>query len=411
MNEAIDTIIIGAGQAGLAASYYLTEQRREHVVLERSRIGESWRTGRWDSFTLVTPNWTVQLPGFPYAGSEPDGFMPRDEVVAHLEAYARSFNAPVRLGVEVSSVEREPLTGRYAVETNGGPLEADNVIIAVGLFQQPKIPPMASRVPSGVLQIHSSEYRNAEALPPGAVMVVGSGQSGAQIAEELYQAGRKVYLCIGSTGRIGRRYRGRDTVRWLDHIGFFKTVDELPSPQSRFVATPHVSGKAGGRTLNLHQFARDGVVLLGHLTDVGEGKVTLAPDMMESMAQADKLAGDITKAIDAYILEAGLDVPEEPAGETELRDGFQAEVLSELDLASAGIATIIWAAGYSFDFGWVRLPIYDAAGYPIQKRGATAYPGLYFLGLPWIHTGKSGLLWGVGADAADIAADLAARSL
>jgi putative flavoprotein involved in K+ transport len=329
--------------------------------------------------------------------------------VAHLEGYARSFNAPVRLGVEVSSVEREPLTGRYTVETTDGPLMANNVIVAVGMFQQPKIPQMASRVPNQVLQIHSSEYRNADALPPGAVLVVGSGQSGAQIAEELYQAGRKVYLCIGSAGRIQRRYRGRDTVRWLDHIGFWKTVDELPSPAARFAGAPHVSGKAGGRTLNLHQFARDGVVLLGHLADVQDGKATLRPDMKESLAKADKLAADITKAIDQYILKAGLDVPEEPAAEGELLDGFQAEVVAELDLDAAAIGTIIWAAGYRFDFSWVRLPIFDEAGYPVQKRGVTAYPGLYFLGLPWLYSGYSGLLRGVGADAEHIAADLAAR--
>jgi putative flavoprotein involved in K+ transport len=408
MTESTDTVVIGAGQAGLAASYYLTQDGRDHVVMDRSRVGESWRTGRWDSFTLVTPNWTVRLPGFPYDGDEPDGFMARDEVVEYLENYARSFNPPLRLGVEATSVERLPGGGGYVVETSSGPIEASNVIVATGMFQNPKIPSFASAVPDRVLQVHSSAYRNPEVLPPGTVLVVGSGQSGAQMAEELYQAGRQVYLSVGSAGRAPRRYRGRDITRWLDKIGFYRTVDMLPSPRAKFGGSPHVSGKAGGRTLNLHQFARDGVVLLGHLTGIEGVKVSLAPDLKESLAKADRFAADLKKAVDAYILKAGLDIPEEPPGDGELRDGYQAEVLTELDLDSAAISTIIWATGYRFDFGWVRLPVVDGDGYPIQERGVTEYPGLYFLGLPWLYTVKSGLLSGVGADAAHVVEHLLA---
>ena len=411
MAEVTDTVVIGGGQAGLAASYLLTQQGRDHVVLERSRVGERWRSARWDSFTLVTPNWSVLLPGFHYHGDDPDGFLARDEVVEYLERYVELFDPPLRLGVEATSVEQGPVGGRYIVETASGPLEANNVIVASGLFQTPKIPPLRIEMPSHILQIHSGEHRNPDALPSGAVLVVGSGQSGAQIAEELYQAGRKVYLCVGSAGRGPRRYRGKDVAWWLNEKGDGnRTVDTLPSPRAKFGSSPHLTGKAGGRTLNLHQFARDGVALLGRMIGVREGKITLAPDLMENLAKADKFEADIKKAVDGYILNAGLDVPEEPSDDRELRDGFDAEIITQLDLNAASINTIVWATGYTFDFGWVRLPVFDDDGYPIQKRGVTAYPGLYFLGLVWLYTAKSSLLAGVGDDAAHIAAHIAARA-
>jgi putative flavoprotein involved in K+ transport len=277
------------------------------------------------------------------------------------------------------------------------------------MYQIPKIPRFADRIPDRILQIHSSEYRDPDALPARAVLVVGSAQSGAQIAEELYEAGRQVYLSVSSAGRAPRRYRGRDVTAWLDEIGFFQTVDQLPSPRAKFQGSVHVSGKGGGRTLNLHQFARDGVVLLGHLTGAEGAQVTLAPDLKESLAKADKVAADIEQAINEYVLRAGLDAPEEPEGDGELGDGFEAEVLTELDLDAAGIGTIVWATGYGRDFGWIRLPVVDGDGFPIQKRGVTDYPGLYFLGLPFLHTVKSGLLSGVGADADHVVSHLAAR--
>ena len=413
MTERTDTVVIGAGQAGLAASYYLTKQGRDHVVLEKSRVGEAWRSGRWDSFTLVTPNWTLQLPGFPYRGDAPDAFLPRDEVVAYLERYAESFDSPIRLGVEALSVAQRPDNGRYVytVETTSGPIEAENVIVAAGRFQTPKIPRVGRELPGHILQIHSGAYRNPEALPPGAVLVVGTGQSGAQIAQELYQAGRQVYLSVGSAGRAPRRYRGKDITWWIDATGLWKqTVDQLPSPKAKFAGSPHVSGKAGGRTLNLHQFARDGVVLLGRLVGASEGQAAFAPDLKENLAKADKFAEDLKRAIDKYILQAGLDAPEKPSDAGEPLDGYDAEIVTELDLTAAGISTVIWATGYGYDFGWVRLPVFDADGFPAQKRGVTAYPGLYFLGLPWLHTAGSGVISGVGDDAAHVTADIAARS-
>ena len=411
MLESMDTVVIGAGQAGLSASYYLTRQGREHVVLEKCRVAESWQSGRWDSFTLVTPNWTVRLPGYPYRGDGPDGFMARDEVVAYLQQYAEQIGAPVRLGVEVTAVEQGSSGAEYVVSTTNGALAARNVIVATSLFQQPRIPPNGSDLPDDILQIHSSAYRNPTSLPHSAVLVVGSSQSGAQIAEELYEAGRKVYLCVSRSGRGPRRYRGKDIVWWLGQIGGAdRTVDDLPSPSAKFGGSPHISGKGGGRTLNLHQFARDGVVLLGRLKGVQGQIVTLAPDLMENLTKADEFSDGLKKAIDKHILDAGLSAPDAPADDLEPRDGFDAEDKRQLDLRSAGIETVVWATGYTFDFGWVRLPVLDKDGYPIQKRGVTAYPGLYFLGLPWLHTADSGLLSGVGGDAAHVTADIAARA-
>ena len=238
------------------------------------------------------------------------------------------------------------------------------------------------------------------------MLVVGSAQSGAQIAEELYQGGRKVYLSVGRAGRVPRRYRGKDANWWSDKLGIYdRTVDQLPSPKAKFFGKPHISGKDGGHTLNLHQFARDGVVLVGHLRGVDDSRIILAADLKENLAKADQFEADFVKAIDQYIAETGMQAPPETL--PELRDGFDQRVLSEIDLKSAGITNIIWATGYKFDFSLVKLPVLDSDGFPIQKRGVTDYPGLYFVGLPWLHNAKSGLLYGAGEDAAYIAQKLA----
>jgi putative flavoprotein involved in K+ transport len=407
MSEYVETVIVGGGQAGLAVSYHLTQQGRAHTILEQaSQPAEAWRNHRWDSFTLVTPNWAIRMPGAEYQGDDPDGFMPRDELVAYFEDYLERFRLPIRYGVRVNSVE--PREAGYLVHTDEATVEAANVVIATGLFQQARIPPFSANLPLEVQQLHSSEYRNPAALPPGAVLVVGSAQSGGQIAEELYQSGRKVYLCVSGAGRGPRRYRGKDIVWWLNKIGFFDVpVDKLPSPKAKFAASVQASGKDGGHTLSLHQFARDGVVLLGHMQAARGGKITLAPDLKENLAKVDKFEADLLKRIDDYIEKNGLDVPQETL--PELRDGYDAQAITELDVQSAGITGVIWATGYKFDFGLVRLPVLDGDGYPIQKRGITDYPGLYFVGLPWLHTVKSGLLFGVGDDAAAIVADIAGR--
>ena len=407
MSERVETVIVGGGQAGLAVSYHLSHRGRAHTILEQaSQPAEAWRNQRWDSFTLVTPNWTVQMPGAVYQGDDPDGFMPRDQVVAYLEDYIERFRLPIRYGVRVSSVEANG--AGFLVHAGETTLEAANVVIATGLFQQPKVPPFSANLPGEILQLHSGQYRNPAALPAGAVLVVGSAQSGGQIAEELYQSGRKVYLCLSSAGWGPRRYRGKDIVRWMDMAGFNAvTVDQLPSPKMKFAASALVSGKDGGHTLNAHQFARDGVTLLGRIQDARGTKITLAPDLKENLAKSDKFKADLLKRIDDHIEKAGLDAP--PADRPEPRNGYDADIITELDLQSAGITSVIWATGYRFDFGLVKLPVLDAGGFPIQRRGITDHPGLYFVGLPWLHTAKSGILFGVGDDAAYIVADIVGR--
>jgi putative flavoprotein involved in K+ transport len=406
MARQIETMIVGGGQAGLAASYYLGRQGCEHIVLEGApQAGEAWRNHRWDSFTLVTPNWQIRLPGAEYQGDDPDGYMPRDEIVAYLERYIDHYHLPVHFGAHVTAVEPGP-RGRYVVRAGEDTFEAANVIVATGAFQRSQVPPSAAGLPAGVQQLPSDEYRNPDALSPGAVLVVGSAQSGCQIAEELYQSGRQVYLCVGSAGRVPRRHRGRDITWWLHQMGWFdQTVASLPSPRARFAANPHVTGKNGGHTLNLHQFARDGVVLLGRLRGAREGKILLAADLYDSLAGVDKFEADLLQRIDTMIRASGMDAP--PEHLPVLRDGYQVPEIRELDLRAAGITTTIWAAGYTHSFDLVKLPVVDEFGYPIQQRGVTAYPGLYFMGLHWLSTRKSGLLLGVGDDADFIASRIA----
>lgn len=409
MTEHVDTVVIGAGQAGLAISYYLTQQNRDHIVLEKKRIGEAWRSGKWDSFTLVSPNWTLQLPGFHYKGNDPDGFLTRDEVVQYLEDYVRLFNPPVRTGIEVTCV-RETADG-LLVETNSGPFAANNVVVATGAFQKPRIPAYASRIAPHIHQVHSSQYRNPDDLPPGAVLVVGSGQSGCQITEELYQQGRKVYLCTGKAVRLPRRYRGQEIFHWVDALGLFaQTVDSLESPADRFEANPQLTGKNGGYALNLHQFALDGVTLLGRLQDASGSKLSIAPDLMENLATADKPDTELRRAIDSYIEKNGLQAPQgDPP--PQLRAGYDCEIITELDLDAAGITSILWAAGYAVDFSWIQFPIFDEYGYPVHQRGITSQPGLCFIGLLWLHTSRSNLIFGIAEDAEYIAAHIANREL
>jgi putative flavoprotein involved in K+ transport len=403
----IDTVIVGGGQAGLAISYYLKQAGRDHIVLERaSAVANAWRNQRWDSFTLVTPNFQVRMPGAEYDGDSPYGFMPLSQVVRYFDDYLERFRLPVHCGVEVTSVERNGEA--FLVRASEGDYEAENVVMATGLYQSPRIPAFSARIPSTILQIHSVQYRNPSSLPEGAVLVVGTGQSGAQIAEELYQSGRRVYLSIGSAGRVPRRYRGKDIADWLTRMGMFdRAVDELKSPAEKFMPHPQVSGRNGGESLNLHQLARDGVVLLGHARDARSGQILFAPDMKQTLAKVDLFETEALKRVDGYIVRAGLSAP--PEDIPQLRDGYEQREIVELDLAAEGISTIVWATGYGFDFSLVKMPVVDGDGYPIQRRGATSCPGLYFLGMPWIHKHKSGLLFGVGEDAAYIAALIAER--
>ena len=410
MNERFDVIVVGAGQAGLAMGYHLSKHKKDFVILEKTNsVASAWR-GRWDSFSLVLPNWTLQLPDFPYQGDDPDGFLLRDEMVKYVEQFAAIFNPDIRFDSEVTSVEKAAASGKFLVHTPRKTYEAENVVVATGTFQKAKRPSFHNNISKNVTQIHTSEYRNPETLADGAVLVVGTGQSGCQITEELYKSGRKVYLCVGSATRLPRVYRGKDSIWWLDKVNFFdQTVDMLDSPKARFMGNPFFSGKDGGHSLNLHQFARDGVILLGRLKDAKDGKIFLVPDLKENLAKIDKFVADVKQKIDKYIEDNNIDADEVPQ-QDDVRDSYDTELTESLDLKSAGVTTVIWAVGYQYDFNWVNLPVLDDDGYPVQNRGVTEFPGLYFLGLHWLYKRRSGLPWGVGDDAAHIADDIVSRT-
>ena len=405
--ERIETLIVGGGQAGLSISYYLSQEGREHLVLEAAESpAHAWRDDRWDSFCLVTPNWTFMIPGAEYDGDDLHGFMPKDEIVARFERYVERYNLPVRYGVRVLSVQ--PAERGYTVESGEGAWHAQNVVIATGLYQKAKIPSFGANLSPRILQLPSGKYRNPQALPPGAVLVAGSGQSGCQIAEELYQAGRVVYLSLGSAGRAPRRYRGKDLVEWLLLTGFIeRTVENLPSPRARFNSLPQVTGKNGGHTLNVHQFYRDGVTLLGRLDGGQDELIRLAPGLQDCLAKVDEFEANIVKMIDEYIAKKGLDAP--PESLPHLRDAYAAPEILELDLKKAGISTIIWAMGHAFDYSLVRLPVTDEFGFPVTKGGVTRFPGLYFAGMPWLDIQKTGVLHGVGQHARSIAGYIVGR--
>ncbi|MDQ6882948.1 MAG: NAD(P)/FAD-dependent oxidoreductase [Candidatus Dormibacteraeota bacterium] len=399
----VDVVVIGAGQAGLSTSYHLKQQGIDHVVLEEGRVGESWFSGRWDSFTLVTPSWTVQLPGFSYQGDEPDGFMGRDELVGYFDRYQASFDPPVRIGVTVAAVDQTD--GGFVLHTSQGSLKARAVVVATGSYRRPELPPFAASLPAGITQVHSSAYRSPAQLPEGAILVVGTGQSGAQIAEELHEAGRRLFVSVSSCPRIPRRYRGKDIVWWAKMGGLYeRTVDTLDDPAEKWACHPQSSGRRGGHDISLRQLASEGVTLTGRAQSLIDGVLTLAPDLSENLRKADEFAEKVLQQLDEVVSKMGMNLPED-----ENLRGVGAAVAGEeqpiprLDLAKSGITSVVWATGYSPDFPFVRSPVFDAAGRPVQRRGVTATPGLYFIGLEWLYKPKSGLLLGVGEDAAYIA--------
>ena len=411
MTEQVEVVIIGGGQAGLALSHYLTRQGRTHLVLEQGWVGETWRSGRWDSFTLNTPNWMTQLPGLPYQGDNPDGFLQREDVVAYLEQYAASFHAPLRCGVRVTAVRQQPGGDGYLVEAEQVSFSARNVVLATGAFPKPKLPTASAALSTIICQLHTSEYRSPQMLPSGAVLVVGTGQSGCQVAEDLHESGRQVYLSTSSCGRLPRRYRGKDITWWLTRTGFFdRTLDQLPSPTAKFDCNPHVSGNHGGHDINLRTFARQGMILLGRVQSAQGKQIILAPDLEENLAKADAFERQITQGIDEYIKKTGMEVAaNRTTAEALSNSATTTKPILILDLQSAGINTVIWASGYQLDFGWVQIPVFDQVGYPVHQRGVTAFPGLYFLGLHWLYKTKSALLYGIGEDAAFIASVIADR--
>lgn len=400
-------IVIGGGQAGLAASWCLKRRGIDHLVLEKHRVAHEWRAHRWDSFCLVTPNWQCQLPGFPYAGDDPYGFMKKDAVVRYVQDYARSFAPPLREGVTVTSLRRQE-GGPFEIATDGGAFTADQVVVAAGGYQIPTIPRAAERLPAGIVQIHSAEYRNPDALPPGAVLVVGSGQSGCQIAEDLHLAGRRVHLATGSAPRSPRVYRGKDVVEWLHLMGYYEMpIHEHPLKERvRQKANHYLTGRDGGREIDLRRFAREGMRLHGRFEGIEDGVVRFRPDLRQNLDQADAVSESIKATIDTWIAKQGIEAPSDapyvPAWQPE-------EESPALDLAAAGIAAVIWCIGFHTDWRWIEVPVFDGRGYPGHVRGVTREPGLYFLGLPWLYTWGSGRFSGIARDAHHVVDHIEAR--
>ncbi len=399
--EEFDTVVVGAGQAGVAMSEHLTNLGIDHVVLERDRVAERWRSERWDSLVANGPAWHDRFPNMKF-DCDDDAFPDKERVAAYFEAYAKRFNAPIRTGVEVTAVT--PHRGRFVVETSEGVINARHVVAATGPFQKPAIPPVIP-VDAGPLQMHSNAYRNPGQLPDGAVLVVGGGSSGVQIADELMKAGRKVYLSIGPHDRPPRRYRERDNVWWLGVLG--KWNADSPGPGTEHV-TIAVSGAEGGKTIDFRRLAHQGMTLLGMTAGYKGGVVTFADDLPTNLAAGDANYLSVLDDADAYIARHGLDLPEEPEARI-IPDDPECvrNPITELDLREAGISTILWATGYKFDFSWIKSDTFDALGRPLHQRGVSREPGLYFLGLPWQTRRGSSFIWGVWHDAKFIADQIA----
>jgi putative flavoprotein involved in K+ transport len=390
-------IVVGGGQAGLSLSYYLQQTNTDHLVIEKHTATHAWRTQRWDTFCLVTPNWQCNLPGYSYSGADPHGFMVKEEIIAFLDGFIKHVNPPIKEGVEVKQVKSLP-QGSFAVTTSDGEYTADQVVVASGGYHVPIIPRMAERIPATVKQIHSEQYRNPSMLPEGAVLVVGSGQSGAQIAEDLHLAGRKVFLAVGDAPRCARFYRGKDVVDWLADMNYYDLpVDQHPLREGVRDNTNHyVTGRDGGRDIDLRRFASEGMQLFGFLNDFKDGVFEFSGNLSELLDQADTVYNRINLTIDKYITENNIDAPASssyaPVWKPEKEN-------LELDLASTGITSIVWCIGFRPDFSWIDAPIFTGRGYPSHTRGITPQAGLYFLGLPWLYTWGSGRFSGIDRDA------------
>jgi putative flavoprotein involved in K+ transport len=402
-------IIIGGGQAGLSISHCLKQRQFEHVIFEKHSVGHAWRANRWDSFCLVTPNWQCQLPGFPYPGNDPHGFMVKDRIVDYINAYAASFEPPLHPGVEVLNLRQSPDGSRFALTTSQGDYTADQVVIATGAYHRPKIPRMAERLPDRILQVHSSTYKNPQRLPEGAVLVVGTGQSGCQIAEDLHLAGRQVHLAVGSAPRSPRRYRGKDVVDWLDQMGYYDlSIDQHPQKeQVRAKANHYLTGRDGGKEIDLRQFATEGMKLYGRLKTIAPTQIEFCSDLKHNLDQADAVSESIKKTIDGFIERNQIQAPVDPAYHPVWKPQNEP---THLNLDSENITSVIWCTGFQSDFGWVELPVFDGKGYPGHERGVTPIWGLYFLGLPWLYTWGSGRFSGIARDAAYLADTIVART-
>jgi putative flavoprotein involved in K+ transport len=402
-SQEIEVLVVGGGQAGIAMSEHLGLLGVPHLVLERDRIAERWRSWRWDSLVANGPAWHDKFPGQEFS-IDPDGFASKDQVADYLVTYAEKIDAPIRTGVEVSSVRRNSGGPGFRVETSDGTIQARFVVAATGAFQRPIIPAV---VPDGaaINQIHSSSYRNPQQLPEGAVLVVGAGSSGVQIADELQQSGRQVYLAVGPHDRPPRSDRGRDFCWWLGVLGKW---DASAPPRGAEHVTIAVSGAHGGNTVDFRDLASSGITLLGMAGPFDNGIMRFAPDLKTNIENGDANYLSMLDEADAYIARNNLDLPEEPQARVFGPDpDCLTDPIGELDLAEAGITSIIWAVGFAYDYGWLQVDAFDENGKPQHQRGVSTEPGVYFLGLPWLSRRGSSFIWGVWHDAKFLADQIA----
>ena len=403
--ESTDTVVVGGGQAGLAMSEHLSSHGVPHVVLERGRVAERWRSARWDSLVTNGPAWHDRFPGLTF-DSDPDGFPSKEEVADYFVAYARQIEAPVRCGVEVREVRHHGDRLGFRVDTSNGSLDARSVVAATGPFQQPVIPPV---VPGDaeVLQLHSMSYRNPQQLPDGAVLVVGAGSSGVQIADELLRSGRRVFLSVGPHDRPPRSYRGQDYVWWL---GVLQKWDAPAAEPGLEHVTISVSGARGGHTVDFRQLAAEGIALVGMTQSFDNGVLRFAPDLGDNLARGDANYLSVLDEADAYVARNGLDLPAEPEARIIGPDpGWVTDPVLELDLHENGVTSIVWATGYRVDYGWMKVDAFDEAGQPVHHHGISAVPGIYFLGLPWQTRRGSSFIFGVWQDAKLLADHIASQ--
>ncbi len=402
--ENVDTLVVGGGQAGLAMSEHLSNCGVSHLVLERYQIAERWRSDRWDSLVANGPAWHDRFPGMEFSEIDPDAFAHKETVADYLVAYAEQIAVPIRCGVEVKTVQRNVGRPGFRVETSDGLIEAINVVAATGPFQQP-IKPAIFPDDIGIMQIHSSAYRNPGQLPEGAVLVIGAGSSGVQIADELLRTGKRVYLSVGPHDRPPRSYRGRDYVWWLGVLGKWDAENVQPGKEHVTIA---VSGAHGGFTIDFRQLAARGMELVGLTRDFENGVLRFAPDLADNIAQGDTNYLSVLDEADAYVALYGLDLPEEPdARKINPDPPCMTDPMLELDLAKAGVTAIIWATGYTVDFSWLQVDAFDEDGKPKHQRGISAEPGIYFLGLPWLSRRGSSFIYGVWHDAMYLADHIA----
>ena len=393
-------IIVGGGQAGLAASYCLKKEQINHIVLDRGQIGDSWSKKRWDSFCLVTPNWQCQLPGFNYDGDDPKGFMVKDEIVDYIKRYADSFNPPYKENVEVFKVYKKDNEKVFSIETSIGNFTSDKVIIAAGGYHIPNILPISKNFNDDINQIHSADYKRPEQFSEGATLVVGSGQSGCQIAEDLHIAGKKVYLSVGTAPRAPRNYRGKDAVEWLTEMGYYdQPIESHPDPeQARHKTNHYLTGRDGGRDIDLRKLATEGVELRGQINTIKEGIIYFNNDLKENLDAADATYTRIQNNIDKHIEDNKIEAPSVNRYQAMWYPDAKNE--QSIDYKKEGIKNIIWSTGFRVDFNWIAFSqVFDQRGFPIYKRGVTEELGLYFIGLPWLHSWGSGRFSHVGQDA------------